>query len=145
VVVTGVIVLAVIAVGLALVKRHHSPLPGGTAGPTAASSGPSSAGAVVSAPAAPPTVVRRYYAAISRHAYRRAWNLGGDNTGTSYPQFVAGYRGTQRDVVTILTSSGDQVTAKFDAVQTNGMVKHYEGTYVVQNGVITSFNVHQVG
>ena len=141
---SGVAVLAVIAIGLVLLKHHHSPAQSGTAGPTVASSSPATSRAV-SASATPATVVRRYYAAISRRAYRRAWLLGGDHTPSGYSQFVAGYSGTRRDEVTILSSSGDQVTAKFAALQTDGSVKSYRGSYVVQNGVITSFNVTQVG
>jgi len=141
---SGVAVLAVIAIGLALLKHHHSLAQSGTAGPTAASSAPATSQAV-SAAATPATVVRRYYAAISRRAYRRAWLLGGDHTPSSYSQFVAGYSGTQRDEVTILSSIGDQVTARFAALQTDGSVKDYRGSYVVQNGIITSFNVTQVG
>jgi hypothetical protein len=144
VVATGVFVLAVAAAGLALLKHHNSRLHSGTAGPAAASSGPATSQAV-SEPATPPMVVRRYYAAISRRDYARAWQLGGDNTKTSYPQFVAGYSRTRRDVVTNLKSSSDQVAASIVAVQTDGSVKRFEGTYVVTNGVITSFNVHQVG
>jgi hypothetical protein len=138
-----VAVLAVVGIGLALLK-HHSLLHRGTLA-TGASSTAASTPAVVSAPASPPTVVERYYAAISRRAYLRAWKLGGDRTGPTYPQFIAGYRGTQRDVVTILTWTGDQVTAKVAALQTDGTVKQYKGAYVVQNGVITSFNVVPVG
>ena len=134
--------LAVVAAGLALLK--HRPPPG-SATPPVASSGASTAPAVVSAAASPPTVVTRYYAAISRREYRRAWTLGGDNTRTTYPQFVAGYDHTRRDAVTILTWTGHQVTAKIAAFQTDGSVRYYEGAYVVGNGVITSFNVHQVG
>ncbi len=87
----------------------------------------------------------RYYAAISRRDYRRAWTLGGDNTRTTYSQFVAGFDHTQRDVVTILTWTGHLVTAKIAAFQTDGSVTYYQGAYVVGNGVITSFNVHQAG
>ena len=133
----GVAVLAVIAAGLAFLKYHHAPPGSGTS--TVASSAPAGSGAV-----SPPLVVKRYYAAISRRAYARAWKLGGDNTKTSYPQFMAGYRGTRRDVVTILTWTGNQVTAKIAAFQTNGAVKQYQGTYLVRSGVITSFNVRQV-
>ena len=140
---TAVVLLAVVAAGLALLK-HRSQLGSGTPG-TSASSGASTAPAVVSAPASPPTVVKRYYAAISRRDYGRAWKLGGDNTRTSYPQFVAGFGHTQRDVVTILTWTGDQVTAKIAAFQTDGSVRYFQGAYVVGNGVITSFNVHQAG
>jgi serine/threonine protein kinase len=137
----GVAVLAVIAAGLAFLKYHHAQ-PGSGAS-TVASSAPAGGGAV-SAAASPPLVVKRYYAAISRRAYGRAWKLGGDDTKTSYPQFVAGYRGTRRDMVTILTWTGDQVTAKIAAFQANGAVKQYLGTYLVRSGVITSFNVRQV-
>ena len=140
----GVAVLAVIAIALALLKHHEFLAQGGTAGPAVASSAPVTSRAV-SAPVTPATVVRRYYAAISRRDYRRAWLLGGDHTPSSYPQFVAGYSGTQRDEVTILSSSGDQVTARFAALQTDGSVKYYRGSYVVQSGVITSFSVTQVG
>ena len=138
----GVAVLAVIAAGLAFLKYHHAH-PGG--GASAVASSAPAGGGTVSAAASPPLVVKRYYAAISRRAYGRAWKLGGDNTRTSYPQFVAGYRGTRRDVVTILTWTGDQVTAKISAFQAGGAVKQYQGTYLVRSGVITSFNVRQVG
>ncbi len=144
VVASGVAVLAVIAAGLAFLKYHNSQLHSGTAGPAVASSGPATSRAV-SVAATPATVVRRYYAAISRRDYARAWKLGGDNTKTSYPQFVAGYSQTQRDVVTILKSASDQVAASIVAVQTDGSVKKFEGTYLVRSGVITSFNVRQTG
>ncbi len=137
------ILLAVVAAGLALLK-HRSQLGSGTTG-AGASGGASTAPAIVSARASPPTVVTRYYAAISRRDYARAWKLGGDNTRTSYPRFVAGFDHTRRDVVTILTWTGDQVTAKIAAFQTDGSVMYFQGAYVVGNGVITSFNVHQAG
>jgi hypothetical protein len=136
-----VAVLAVIAAGLAFMRHYHAQPNSGTS--TVASSAPATSGAV-SAATSPPTVVKRYYAAISRRAYGRAWKLGGDTTKSSYPQFVAGYSGTRRDVVTILTWAGNQVTAKIAAFQTNGEVKQYQGTYLVRSGVITSFNVRQV-
>jgi serine/threonine protein kinase len=142
VVATGVFLLAVIAAGLAVLKHHDAQLKSGAS--TVASSPPATSRAV-SVAASPPMVVKRYYAAISRRAYERAWKLGGDDTKTSYTQFVAGYSGTRRDVVTILTWTGYQVTAKIAAFQTNGAVKEYQGTYLVRSGVITSFNVHQVG
>jgi serine/threonine protein kinase len=140
---TGVALLAVIAVGLALVRHHDSLLPRGTAGRTVASNAPPTS-RVVAAPVPPAITVRRYYAAISRRNYERAWLLGGDHTGRTHAQFVAGFSGTQRDVVTILKSGGDQVAASIVAVQTDGTVKKFAGTYVVTNGVITSFNVNPV-
>jgi hypothetical protein len=138
-----VAVLAGIAVGLALVKHHDSLLQRGTPGPTVASSTPATS-RVVAAPVPPAVTVRRYYAAISRRNYERAWLLGGDHTGRTHAQFVAGFSGTQRDVVTILKSGGDQVAASIVAVQTDGTVRKFAGTYVVTNGVITSFNVNPV-
>ncbi len=93
----------------------------------------------------PPTVVKRYYAAISRRAYLRAWQLGGDHTTSSFASFKAGYSDTVRDVVTITGWKLDTVTAVFKALHTDGTVVSYVGTYVVGNGVITSFNVHQGG
>ena len=143
VVATAVAVLAVVAAVLALVK-HNSLLHGGTPG-TSVSSAPASTPAGLSAAAPPPTVVKRYYAAISRHAYQRAWELGGDHTGVTHQQFLSGFQGTRRDAVTILTWTGDQVTASIAAFQTDGTVKKFAGSYLVHYGVVTSFNVHQVG
>ncbi|HEX3389202.1 MAG TPA: protein kinase [Streptosporangiaceae bacterium] len=140
---TSVLVLAVLAVGLALWKKGSLSHGDGTGGGGAASSSPT-VGAVVAA-VQPPTVVKRYYAAISRHAYLRAWDLGGDHTTSSFSSFKAGYSTTVRDVVIITGWKLDTVTADFKALHTDGTVLSYEGTYVVGNGVITSFNVHQVG
>ncbi len=143
VVATAVAVLAVVAAVLALVK-HNSLLHSGTPG-TGVSGAPASTPAGLSAAATPPTVVKRYYAAISRHAYQRAWELGGDHTGVTHQQFLGGFQGTRRDVVIILTWTGDQVTASIAAFQTDGTVRKFAGSYLVHYGVITSFNVHQVG
>ena len=137
-----VLVLAVLAVGLALWKKG-SLTQHGTAGGGSAGSSPT-AGAVV-ATASPPTVVKRYYAAISRRAYLRAWQLGGDHATSSFSSFKAGFSTTKRDVVVITGWTGDTVTADFKAVHTDGTVLSYMGTYVVTNGVITSFSVHQAG
>ncbi len=140
---TSVLVLAVLAAGLALWKKgsltHH-----GTAGGGVSASSSPTVGAVVAA-ASPPTVVKRYYAAISRRAYLRAWQLGGDHTTSSFSSFKAGFSTTVRDVVVITGWTGETVTADFKAVHTDGTVLSYMGTYVVGNGVITSFSVHQVG
>jgi hypothetical protein len=140
---TGVLMLAVLAAGLALWKNgsltHHRTTGGGVS----TSSSPT-AGAVVAA-VEPPTVVKRYYAAISRRAYQRAWQLGGDHATSSFSSFKAGFSSTARDVVVITGWTGDTVTADFKAVHTDGTVLSYMGTYIVGNGVITSFSVHQVG
>ncbi len=136
-------VLAILAGGLAWL-RNGSLLHHGNPG-SAASGAPTTAGTVVAAATPPPAVVRRYYTAISRRAYQRAWELGGDHTGVTYQQFLTGFQGTRRDVATILTWTGDRVTASIAAFQTDGTVKKFAGSYVVERGVITSFDVHQVG
>ena len=140
---TGVLVLAVLAAGLALWKEgfltDHGTAGGG--GSTGSSPTVGTAAAAVS----PPTVVKRYYAAISRRAYLRAWQLGGDHTRSSFSSFKAGFSNTVRDVVVITGWQGYTVTADFKAVHTDGTVQTYMGTYVIGNGVITSFSVHQVG
>jgi hypothetical protein len=140
---TSVLVLAVLAVGLALWKEGFL-----TDHRTAGGGGSANSSPTVGAAAAtvsPPTVVKRYYAAISRRAYLRAWQLGGDHTTSSFSSFKAGFSTTKRDVVVITGWTGYTVTADFKAVHTDGTVLSYTGTYVVGNGVITSFSVHQVG
>ena len=137
------LVLAVLAAGLALWKKGSLTHHGTTGGGGSASSSPT-VGAVAAA-VSPPMVVKRYYAAISRRAYLRAWDLGGDHTTSSFSSFKAGYSTTVRDVVIITGWKGDTVTADFKALHTDGTVLNYAGTYVVGSGVITSFNVHQVG
>jgi eukaryotic-like serine/threonine-protein kinase len=89
--------------------------------------------------------VRAYIAAINSKDYARAWDLGGRNTGGSYQDFVNGYSTTARDTATILSVSGDVVTARLRAVQTDGTVKIYQGTYTVAAGVITRSDVQLVG
>ena len=140
---TGVLVLAVLAAGLALWKEgfltDHAAAGGG------GSAGSSPTVGTAAAAVSPPTVVKRYYAAISRRAYLRAWQLGGDHTTSSFSSFKAGFSNTVRDVVVITGWQGYTVTADFKAVHTDGTVQTYMGTYVIGNGVITSFSVHQVG
>jgi tRNA A-37 threonylcarbamoyl transferase component Bud32 len=101
---------------------------------------PPSSAAVQLSPAA---TVRAYYAAITARHYQRAWQLGGRNAqpGASQAQFEAGYSGTQRDVITSLTATGDTVRARFTSVQTDGTVTYWSGTYVVSDGVIVKFAV----
>jgi hypothetical protein len=89
--------------------------------------------------------VRAYYAAINQHRYARAWRLGGRNTGSSYQSFISGFATTAHDRVTIQFVSGNIVTAELTARLTDGTVNTYQGTYFVHHGVITRFNVHQIG
>jgi len=94
--------------------------------------------------ASPATTVRMYIAAINNHDYARAWRLGGKNSGSTYPGFVRGFGTTERDKLTIVSVSGDVVTARIAALQTNGAVNAYQGNYTVDHGVITRFDIRQV-
>lgn len=88
--------------------------------------------------------VRAYFAAISSRDYAQAWKLGGQHTGSSYASFVSGLSTTAKDTVTILSVSGNVVTARLTAEQTDGTIKIFQGTYTVRSGVIVGFNVRQV-
>ena len=120
---------------------HAHPRPGRPAGVAPAPRRTVPAGA----PAGPAATVRAYVAAINGHHYARAWRLGGRNTGRSYSQFVSGFGTTARDTLTIVSVSGGVVTARIAAHETDGTEATYQGTYTVDNGVITSFNVLQAG
>jgi transcriptional regulator with XRE-family HTH domain len=96
-------------------------------------------------PMRPAATVRAYVTAINRHHFARAWRMGGRNAGGSYPTFVSGFNGTARDTLTIVSVSGDVVTARLSALQTDGTVNTYQGTYTVHHGVIIGFDVVQVG
>jgi len=140
--IVAVILLLGMAGALFALLRGHS----STSTPLAStSSAPSSPAKQTTnqAAAGPVATVRAYIAAINVHDYGKAWNLGGSNTGKSYQQFVQGYNGTQQDTLTIQSVSGNVVTARLSALQTDGTVKTYEGTYTVNNGVITGFHVQR--
>ena len=93
----------------------------------------------------PAATVQAYFAAINAHDYARAWALGGKNIATSYSRFANGFNGTAKDKVTVVSVAGDVVTVKLAAVQTDGSVKHYAGTYTVASGVITQSQIQPVG
>jgi hypothetical protein len=108
--------------------------------------GPSSPGIASPTPASGPgAVVTAYFAAINGKAYDKAWRLGGSNFGSSYTSFVDGFDTTASDTVTILSVSGNVVTAQLVAQQTDGTAKTFQGTYTVTGGVIASSDIHQVG
>ena len=96
-------------------------------------------------PSGPAATLRAYVAAINGHHYARAWRLGGRNTGRSYSQFASGFGTTARDTLTIMSVSGDVVTARIAAHETDGTVGIYQGTYTVAHGVIIGFDVFQTG
>jgi cytoskeletal protein RodZ len=93
----------------------------------------------------PVPTVRAYINAINDHRYAQAWHLGGRNAGGSFSSFVSGFRTTARDTLAIVSVSGDVVTARLTAQQTDGTVTTYQGTYSVDHGVITGFDILEVG
>jgi hypothetical protein len=97
-----------------------------------------------SAPADAASVVNDYFGAINAHDYAHAWALGGKNFNSSYSSFVSGFADTSADVVTILDAGPSSVSLHLDAVQTDGTVKSFEGTYTVSGGEITKASVHAV-
>jgi hypothetical protein len=136
----GIIILGIAGGAFALL-RHH-----GSASSPPPAAGPSQAGAVKHGgavkPRGPAATVRAYIAAINGHHYRLAWRLGGRNGPSPYPEFVRGFATTAKDTLTVVSVNGDVVTARLSALQTNGSVQAFQGTYTVEHGVITRFSVH---
>ena len=93
----------------------------------------------------PSAVVKEYIAAINRHDYAEAWAVNDKNTGMPYTKFVRGFATTAYDHLNILSVSGNVVTARLVAHQTDCTVRVYQGKYTAENGIIAHFNVRQVG
>ena len=130
-----VVLLCLAGLGYKLLHHHASPV----AQPPARQTAPAAAATVT-----PAMTVQDYFRAINHHRYGRAWLLGGRHTGMSLAAFVSGFRGTAHDAVKIVSTSGDIVTARLAATQTDGSVQTYEGTYTVMNGQIVRPDIHRV-
>ena len=91
----------------------------------------------------PAAVVSAFYAAINAQDYATAWNLGGDNRGSSYSSFAAGFAGTAHDSLTITGVQGNTVDIHLEALQSDGTTKVYDGFYVVGNGQIVEGRLSQ--
>jgi serine/threonine-protein kinase len=144
--VAAIIILGLVLGGVAYKLAHHSSAAPRTPPASSGTTPASSSSAPPTGPVAaltPTQVVEEYFQAINQHRYRAAWDLGGKNTHTTYANYVAGYNGTASDAVQIQSVSGNVVTAQVTATQTSGAVKVFNGTYTVQDGVITLFNVRQ--
>lgn len=123
-----------------------SPAP--TAASTAAPTPAPSAGSPTGIQAVTPwAVVSEYYGDIDSGDYVDAYALlsSGSVTGQTYQQFVSGFACTSYENLQDLGTTGDTVTISLSATQCDGSVKHYQGTYTVQNGLITAANIHQTG
>jgi hypothetical protein len=135
----------------ALPAAHQAPATGSPAagsslaGSPAATSAPAVTGMPAPAPSStgPAAVVREYFAAINAHDYALAWRLGGRVASPSYQAFVAGFQGTAKDTVTIISVEGGQVTAQLEADQADGTVKDFSGVYTIAGGIIIHAQVKQ--
>ncbi|MGW5718234.1 hypothetical protein ACWEVP_18855 [Amycolatopsis sp. NPDC003865] len=113
--------------------------------------------AVVAVPAPPQTVyvpqpayvaptdtaeartVVAYYDAINRRDFATAWSLGGSRIagGGGYTKYVNGFATTSWDTLTVTDVRGSTVSVVLSAVQTDGSIRRFAGTYTVSGGVIT--------
>jgi hypothetical protein len=92
--------------------------------------------------AGPRTVVQEFFDDINGHKYLAAWRLTPEKE--PYLKFRDGYIGTAQDTLTIQSVNGNIVTATLTALQTDGTVKDFAGTYTVTNGIISSASVQRV-
>jgi hypothetical protein len=93
-------------------------------------------------------VVTQYYQDITDQDYAAAWALGGSDLsgGTSYASWAAGYATTSSiSLGTFSYFGSDQVAVSLAALQDDGSVHTYQGTYTVQDGLIISANIVQTG
>ena len=93
-------------------------------------------------------VVTQYYQDITDQNYAAAWALGGRflSGGTGYASWAAGYATTASISLGTFSYFGyDQVAVSLAALQNDGSIYTYQGTYTVQNGLIVSANIVQTG
>ena len=91
--------------------------------------------------------MQQFYEDVNDGDYSDAWALGGSIIGGgSYSGWVAGYASTANvSVGTFQAYGSDQVQTTLAAVQNEGPVKYYEGTYTVSGGIIVAANIVQTG
>ncbi|HEX4063663.1 MAG TPA: hypothetical protein VHY58_21820 [Streptosporangiaceae bacterium] len=95
----------------------------------------------------PWSVVSEYYGDLESGDYKDAYALlsSGNVTGQTYQQFVNGFACTSYDDLAELGTTGDTVSVSLDALQCDGTVNRYQGTYTVENGLITAADIQQTG
>lgn len=122
------------------------PTPNSSFSPTRPAPITTTALAPTTAPASNPvTVVTRYYDAINQGDYATAWTLGGNNLGSTYTTFVAGFADTVNDRLTVDSVTGDTVNVRLAAQRTDGTVHLFAGSYTVRNGTITKGTLRATG
>lgn len=91
----------------------------------------------------PAEVVEEYYRDLANRDFAAAWELGGKYIAhTTYGNWVSGYDATAAlSLASAGTEGGGWVRVLIRAVQTDGTLKTYQGTYTVSGGVIVGARV----
>ncbi|MFD5512054.1 hypothetical protein ACFWIB_30390 [Streptomyces sp. NPDC127051] len=91
----------------------------------------------------PGEVVEEYYQDLANRDFAAAWELGGKYIAhTSYAKWVAGYDTTASiSLGSANTVDPGRVRVVIRALQTDGTLRAYEGTYTVSGGVIVGAQV----
>ncbi|WP_446047630.1 hypothetical protein [Streptomyces olivaceus] len=84
-----------------------------------------------------------YFDAINERDFPTAWDLGGRNLDEDYDHFVAGFDTTESDELTVVGTTGEDVSVTFVARQTDGSQQAFDGTYTVRDGVIVDAAVQE--
>ena len=71
--------------------------------------------------------------------------MGGYHFASSYHAFVTGFDTTKEDIISVLSVTGDVVTAKLVAVQVDGAELPYQGTYTISGDQIVAADVRSAG
>jgi hypothetical protein len=97
----------------------------------------------------PWAVLSEYYGNLDSGNYSAAWNLLSPSMQAQdgpYYGWAAGYANTGEQTLTENWESGDQVSANIAAVNTaTGDRQYFNGSWTVDNGLITSASVTQTG
>ncbi|MFF2196600.1 hypothetical protein [Streptomyces sp. NPDC058157] len=91
----------------------------------------------------PAEVVEEYYRDLANRDFDAAWELGGKYIAhTTFGNWVSGYDSTAAlSLASAGTEGGGRVRVLIRALQTDGTLKTYGGTYTVSGGVIVSASV----
>lgn len=92
----------------------------------------------------PAAVVRAYITAINRHDYPAAWAIyepAATAKGRTYASFAAGFDSTAHDAIDAMETTGWTVRIDLLAVQVDGTVREYAGTYTVHDGRIAASDI----
>jgi hypothetical protein len=88
-----------------------------------------------------------YYNALDHGDFATAWNLGGKNLANQggYAGYIRGFAATVSDLVTISGADGGKVDVVLSALQTDGSIRVFTGTYTVADGVIVGSHMTRTG